>query len=132
VASPKAAAPPISFTRVRRCDRLAARVIALPRHQQLPGDASNLVGERYRCEASATTCAPAVRAAKAMHGRGRAALLDHRGRSRHQHAAQHLISGAGDRAEPGLAGGGMVFRRQPDPGREVPAGRETGEDLAPS
>ena len=35
---------------VRRCDRLAACVIALARHQQPPGDAGNLVGERHRRE----------------------------------------------------------------------------------
>ena len=43
---------------------------------------------------------------------------------RYQHGAQPLISGAGDPAEPGLAGGRMVLGRQPDPGRVMPAGPE--------
>src|SRR5207248_10399050 len=51
-------------------------------------------------------------------------LLDHGGRSCHQQAAQDLVAGTGDLAKPGLAGGGVVFRGQPEPGREVPAGGE--------
>jgi hypothetical protein len=51
-------------------------------------------------------------------------LLDNGGRSRYQHAAQHLVSGAGNLADPGLARGRIVLRGQPHPGRKVAAGRE--------
>ena len=47
-------------------------------------------------------------------------LLDHGGGAGHQHAAQGLVAGPRDDAEPDFAAGGMVFRRQADPGREQP------------
>ena len=40
-------------------------------------------------------------------------LLHHRGRPDHQQLAQSLIARAGDLAEPGLSGGGMVFGVRP-------------------
>ena len=121
VVSPKGAARPIP---VRRCApmRLACR---LGDSSPPSPTASRRCGQScWRAlsrRVSATICAPAARATRAA---ALPRLLDHCGRSRHQHAAQHLISSAGDRAEPGLAGGGMIFRCWPDPGREVPAGRE--------
>ena len=59
-------------------------------------------------------------------------LLDHRGGTDHQDAAQGLVAGAGDHAQPRLAGGGVILRRQSDPCREVPAATEKREDRAPS
>jgi uncharacterized caspase-like protein len=125
------AAPARPVRRTRRpadllsgqCARQPRAVVTFARHQQLPGDAGDFVGERHRCELRCFALEQ-----REQPGRCTAAatsrLLDHGGRSRHQHATQHLISGAGDLAEPDLAGGGMIFRCQPDPGREVPAGRE--------
>src|SRR5580698_937389 len=87
-------------------------VVTLARRQQLPGDAGNLVGERHRRElrrlARQQRHEPGCRTAAAL-----LRLLDDGGSSRYQHAAQHLISGAGDLADPGLAGGGMILRGQP-------------------
>ena len=37
---------------------------------------------------------------------------------------KHFVAGAGDPALPRLAGGGMILRRQPEPGRKVTAGTE--------
>ena len=106
-----------------RCTGHPRAVVTLACRHQLPGDAGSPVGERHRCELRRLALQqgdqPRRRMAAAV-----PRLLDHRGCSRHQHAAQPLVSGAGDLAEPGLAGGGMVFRGQPEPGRKMPAGGE--------
>src|SRR5712691_8374035 len=78
-------------------------IVTFAGRHQLPGDTGDLVGERY--------CGEFRRLA--LHqgdqpGRRMAAtvphLLDHRSRSRHQQAAQDLVAGTGNLAEPGLAG----------------------------
>ncbi len=51
-------------------------------------------------------------------------LLDHGARTDDQDAAQGLVTGARDHAEPGLASGRVILRRQPDPSREIPARSE--------
>lgn len=51
-------------------------------------------------------------------------LLDHGGCANHQHAAQGLVAGAGDRSEPGFAGCRVILWGQPDPRREISAGSE--------
>src|SRR5260370_4562680 len=48
-------------------------------------------------------------------------LLDHGGGADHQHAAQSLVAGAGDHAQPRLAGGRMILPRHSQPRRKVPA-----------
>src|SRR6202011_2990194 len=106
-----------------RCARHPHAVVTFARRHQLPGDAGNLVGERHRREfwrlALQQGDQPRRRVAPAAPN-----LLDHRGRPRYQQAAQDLVAGAGDLAEPGLAAGGVVFRCQSEPGRKVPAGGE--------
>src|SRR6202158_710900 len=106
-----------------RCARHPRARFPPARRHQLPGDAGNLVGERHRHEfwrlALQQGDQPRRRVAPAAPN-----LLDHRSRPRHQQAAQDLVTGAGDLAEPGLARGGMVFRCQSEPGRKVPAGGE--------
>ena len=51
-------------------------------------------------------------------------LLDHGGCADHQHAAQGLVAGAGDRSEPGFASCRVILWGQPDPRREISAGSE--------
>src|SRR6202030_2514032 len=46
--------------------------------------------------------------------------LDHRGCAKHQQLAQPFIALARDPAQPGLAGGRVLLRRQPEPGGEMP------------
>ena len=104
----------------RRC---RARVVVLAADHQLPGDAGHLVGQRHGGQLGRLALEELEEPGRG-HGLCRAGLLDHRGRPDHQHAAQGLVAGPGDPAQPRLAGGGMVLRRQPDPGRELPAGAE--------
>ena len=64
-------------------------------------------------------------------GRGRTSdMLDNRGRPGQPSTLRKaLIAGAGDLAEPGLAGGGMIFRGQADPSRKVPGRMGTGRGV---
>lgn len=50
---------------------------------------------------------------------GALSVPDHRSGSDDQHAAQHLVTGAGNNAKPDLARGRMILWRQPDPCREL-------------
>ena len=47
-----------------------------------------------------------------------------RGSPDHQNTPQCLVAGSRDDAEPDLAGGRMILRRQADPGRELTSGSE--------
>ena len=47
-------------------------------------------------------------------------MMDDSGSASHQNAAQGFVARACDNAEPYLAGGRMIFRRQAEPGRKVP------------
>ena len=47
-------------------------------------------------------------------------MLDHGGSPDHQHAAQSFVAGSRDNAEPDIARGRMILRRQADPGGELP------------
>src|SRR5260370_1407423 len=51
-------------------------------------------------------------------------MPDHGGAPTYQHAAQSFVAGSRDPAEPDLARGRMIFRRQADPGRELASGSE--------
>jgi hypothetical protein len=88
-----------SLKRRWRMHQTSAQRRTLPRHQQLPGDASGLVG-KARPQQAWAACAPAARWLTTT---AFLCLLDNGGRSRYQHAAQHLVSGAGNLADPGLA-----------------------------
>lgn len=105
-----------------RCARHPRAVVTLTRRHQLPGDAGDLVGERHGRELWRLALQQSEQPGRRM-AAAAPSLLDHRGRPRYQQAAQDLVAGAGDLAEPGFTGGGMVFRRQPEPGCKVPAER---------
>jgi len=107
------------------------RIEGLAADHQLPGDAGHLVGQCHGSEFGRLALQQLDKPRRGMAlcslpGASFAAshLLDHRGRADHQYAAQGLIAGAGDAAEPRLAGRRVIFWCQPDPGREMPAGSE--------
>src|SRR6266851_2822271 len=93
--------------RLCRCPMIA--VVGLAADHQLPGDPRRLVGERHGRKLRRL-------ALDERHEPGRgvaprlADLLDYRGGTAHQGAAQCLITSARDDPEPLLAGGGVVLR----------------------
>jgi hypothetical protein len=84
-------------------------VVGLAADHQLPGDPRRLVGERHGRKLRRL-------AFDECHEPGRGVaprfpdLLDHRGGTAHQGAAQCLITSARDDPEPLLAGSGVVLR----------------------
>ena len=62
----------------------------------------------------------------------RAGLLDHGGGADHQSAAQGLVAGAGDHAEPRLAGGGVILRASGRSRRQSRRPERKAADRAPS
>src|SRR5438105_5569623 len=102
--------------------------VSLAAHHHGPDDASPSVRQRHLCDLlrlvrqqfrepwhSLALLAPA-----ALFG-----LLDHRGGAEHQQPAQTLVTLPADFAEPLLAAGGVLARRDADPRRKVP-GRAKG------
>jgi hypothetical protein len=96
----------------------AVGIVVFAADHQLPGDARGLVGERHRGELGRLAGKEGEEPR-----RGPVApapcLLDDRGGADHHQAAQGLVAGAGDGAEPLPVRGGMVLRRQPHPRREI-------------
>src|SRR5437763_4843514 len=106
-------------------------IVVLSADHQLPGDAGHLVGQRHGGELGRFALEQLGKPRRGMAlcslpGAGFAAphLLDHGGCANHQHAAQGLVAGAGDRSEPGFAGCRVILWGQPDPRREISAGSE--------
>src|SRR6202022_2044554 len=89
--------------------RCPLRIIALAADHQLPGDARHLVGQRHGGELWRLAFEQFEPPGRGMPA-PLAALLDPPGCSRHQPAAQGLVPGPGDHAEPHLAGGRVILR----------------------
>src|SRR3979411_1839263 len=114
------------------------RVLALACDPQLPGNASQFVGQRHGGQLRRLALE------KLLDPRGEHAAAfavpqvpDDGGRADHQCAAQALVPSSRNDAEPYLTGGRMIFWRQPDPGCELPTrskhlGRRRLHDKHPS
>src|SRR5579862_5770046 len=102
----------------------AGSVVMFAADHQLPGNASGFVGQRHRRELGRL-------ALDQFHqpGRGMASptlnLLDYGGGTGNQDAAQVLVAGACNDAEPRLAGGRVILGGKSEPGREVAARAES-------
>src|SRR5262245_16837168 len=105
------------YTAGRRNEALC-RVVALAADHQLPGDARRFVGERYGRQFCWLALDQFNQPGVCMAG-SLLDLLDDGGGTDHENASQRLVSCSRDRAEPLLAGGGVIFRGEPDPSREV-------------
>ena len=82
------------------------RAVRFACQHHLPGNARGLVGQRHGGQLrrlALEKCGKPGRRLTAAHS-----MLDHRGSADHQHAAQSLVAGARDHAEPDLARGRMI------------------------
>src|SRR3989442_1819502 len=98
-------------------------IVAFAADHQLPGDARDLIGQRYRGELGRLALEKLDQPGPGMSASS-LDLLDHGGGADDQHAAQRIVTGASDYPEPRLAGARVILRCQSEPSREVPPGSE--------
>src|SRR5258708_1344558 len=104
--------------------KVTGSVVVFATDHQLPGNASGFVGERHRGELGRLTLKKIDQPRRGMSS-SLLDLLDDSGGTDDQSAAQGLVAGTRDHAEPRLAGGGVIFWGEPEPGREVAARAES-------